>query len=206
MIAASWSRGWTETRLKVGAEDGMVGVDADMDMLKKAELKWWRKKIHLLKKAELKWWRKNTEKNQKAPFSPMPRELHVPMKTRRRDHYCKWWLYGSLYWNKMTATRKGNTVIKKQMATNLLRSQSTRSSSTIRCVLLHMWKNGVDVEHKKDSLDYWSVRRIVNQCEISHLWCQWESRHKVHSTNHEWICWSRMDCKILLPRNINEFP
>ena len=114
----------------------MVGVDDDMDLLEKVELKWWRRT-------------KNTEKNQKAPFSPMTRELHVPMQTRRRDHYYKWRLYGSLYWNKMTGTRKGNVAIKKQMATILLRSQSTRSSSaTIYCAIFHMWINGVDVEHK----------------------------------------------------------
>ena len=137
----------------------------------------------------------------------MPRELHVPMQTRRRDHCCKWRLYGSLYWNKMIVTRKGNVVIKKQMAANLLMSQSTRSSSaTICCAILHMWINGVDIEYKQKSMDYWPVRRLVNQCEISHLWCQRESRHKVHCTSHEWICWSQMDYKIILPRNINEFP
>ena len=141
MIVASWSGDWIETRMK-GAKDGMVGADTDMDLLEKVELKWWRRT-------------KNTKKNQKAPFSPMPRELHVPMQTKRRDHCCKWWLYVCLYWNKMTTTRKGNAAIKKQMAANLLRSQSTRSSSaTIYCAIFHMWINGVDVEHKQDSLDY----------------------------------------------------
>ena len=48
MIAASWSGGWTKTKLKVGAEDGMAGADADIDLLKKDELKW-RRKIDFLK-------------------------------------------------------------------------------------------------------------------------------------------------------------
>ena len=121
IITASWSGGWIETRLKVGAEDGIVGDDADMDLLKKVELKW-RRKIHLLK-------------NQKVPFSPMPRELHVPMQTRRRDHCYKWQLYGNLYWNKMTTTRKGNAAIK-----NVWRTEGVTAS-----LLCGLWRVIVNV-------------------------------------------------------------
>ena len=70
--------------MKVEAEDGMVGADAEVEAEPKQGL------TEAMNK-------KNTEKNQKAPFSPMPRELHVPMQIRRRDHCCKWRLYGSLY-------------------------------------------------------------------------------------------------------------
>lgn len=31
MIATSWSGGWTKTRLKVGAEDGMAGFDGEVE-------------------------------------------------------------------------------------------------------------------------------------------------------------------------------
>ena len=65
---------------------------------------------------------KNVDKNQKAPFPPMVRELHVPMQTRRRDHCWKWLsscYMAALYWNKMIAARKGSDARNKWLQTSI---------------------------------------------------------------------------------------
>ena len=49
---------------------------------------------------------------------------------------------------------------------------------------LIVWINFVEVEHNKKSLDYRPLMNVVNQCEITHHWCQWVSRYLQYTLVH----------------------
>ena len=82
---------------------------------------WFDYLFGLLKKDE--GWTKGMKDEPKVHFSAMLEELYVPKQLRKGDFCCKWLvkgIYGSLYWNKYTATNEnGNVDTKIQTTANL---------------------------------------------------------------------------------------
>ena len=151
LAAANWSEGWTRTRLKVGDEDGCW-----FDLLKKDE-----------RKAE-----------SEGPLLPHAWEVVCPQ-TKKEGDCCKWWCccymaaFIGIRWllqeKEMLLQRNKLLQTCVEITNHIVFNRYQSNFSAI----LHTWINNVDVEHKQESLDYRPLRRIVNQCKIYHLWCQW---------------------------------
>ena len=140
------------------------------------EMKLWmtRADVNLLKKLN---WR--LKRDERVPFLPPCLDICMsPCKQGEVIATANGWS-GNHYWNKKTTAKENENAATKEKLLQTCWELEIHGLHLLQPLsrIFYMWINNVDVEHKQESLDYRSLRKVVNQCEISHLWCQWESRH-----------------------------